>query len=66
MNAFVAKFTGLFSPVTLHDKPRAEPELLCSERNMTGFFTNLTSEQQERALNYKGKEAHGEDELRRR
>lgn len=47
---FRAAWNGLFSPVTLQDKPLAEPQPFYRERPMTGFWNTLTDEQKKRVL----------------
>ncbi len=53
-------FNSLYARVTLQDKPLAEPECVYTPRPMTGFFANLTPEQQQAALEYRGDENHGD------
>jgi hypothetical protein len=53
------------SGITLHEKPRSEPEpAYAREREMTGFFATLTPEQQERALAHRGAEGLADPEFR--
>jgi hypothetical protein len=61
MNALARWTQSWFSSaVTLQDKPLAEPELVCVERRMTGFFAGLTADQKRRALEYTGDDHTGD------
>jgi hypothetical protein len=67
MNQLVARFTGMFSTVTLQAKPLAEPEPVYGQpRPFTGFFSTLTPEQKARALAYRGDENNGDPAFARK
>lgn len=67
MNALARRARELFGGVRLHDKPRAEPEPAFAQRRrpVTGLFGQLSAEQQRKALEYRGEEAHGSAEFLR-
>jgi hypothetical protein len=63
MNALARLFGGVTARVWT-SKPASEPEPLAG-RTMTGFFANLTPEQKQKALAYRGPENHGSSETRK-
>jgi hypothetical protein len=67
MNQLVARFTNLWSAVTLQDKPLADPEPVFGKpRPLTGFYAGLTPEQRKLVLEYDGDETHGDPEFLRK
>lgn len=60
--AFSTSFSGWLGP-----KPLPDPEPFCATpRPMTGFFATLTAEQKKLALEYRGKETHGDESFAQR
>lgn len=66
MNRLTQRAQALFGRVKLHDKPRAQPEPVFTDRRpMTGLFARLSQSQQQQALSYRGDESHGSLEFLR-
>lgn len=64
MNAIAAKIGHLINRIRLVEKPLPEPEPINAiPRPMTGFFANLSPEQKQKALAYRGPENHGPHEF---
>ncbi len=60
MHRLARRAQSFFGRVKLHDKPRAEPEPVFTERRpMNGLFAQLSQSQRQTALNYRGEEFHG-------